>query len=137
MVGTGQITHRLSRASIASSLNAAFSDHRRQVLTAAVAVSSTSAALMFSSGRCRFVVPGIGTIHGFCAPEPRQRNLTGRRVLALCDRLQQIDDAHLLGSIQRSIRGTSRNAAGYCQKTRATLRWLSASEKEMRDCVSS
>jgi hypothetical protein len=50
---------------------------------------------MFSSGRCRFVVPGIGTIHGFCAPEPRQRNLTGRRVLALCDRLQQIDERPL------------------------------------------
>jgi hypothetical protein len=30
-------------------------------------VSSTSAAPMFSSRRCSFVVPGIGTIHGFCA----------------------------------------------------------------------
>ena len=31
------------------------------------AVSSTAAAPMFSSRRCSFVVPGIGTIHGFCA----------------------------------------------------------------------
>src|ERR1700739_4291317 len=30
-------------------------------------VSSTSAAARFSSRRCSFVVPGIGTIHGFCA----------------------------------------------------------------------
>ena len=30
-------------------------------------VSSTPAAPMFSSSRCGFVVPGIGTIHGFCA----------------------------------------------------------------------
>src|SRR3990172_7014893 len=31
------------------------------------AVSSTSAAPRFSSRRASFVVPGIGTIHGFCA----------------------------------------------------------------------
>ena len=31
------------------------------------AVSSTSAAMTFSSSRCSFVVPGIGTIHGCCA----------------------------------------------------------------------
>ena len=31
------------------------------------AVRSTSAAAMFSSRRCSFVVPGIGTIHGFWA----------------------------------------------------------------------
>ena len=30
-------------------------------------VSSTSAAPMFSSRRSSLVVPGIGTIHGFCA----------------------------------------------------------------------
>jgi len=30
-------------------------------------VSATSAPPMFSSRRCRFVVPGMGTIHGFCA----------------------------------------------------------------------
>ena len=30
-------------------------------------VSSTSTALRFSSSRCSFVVPGIGTIHGRCA----------------------------------------------------------------------
>lgn len=30
-------------------------------------VSSTAIAPKFSSRRCRFVVPGIGTIHGFCA----------------------------------------------------------------------
>ena len=30
-------------------------------------VSSTAAAPTFSSRRCSFVVPGIGTIHGFCA----------------------------------------------------------------------
>src|SRR5215210_329103 len=30
-------------------------------------VSSTSAAAMFSSRRCSFVVPGIGTTHDFCA----------------------------------------------------------------------
>ena len=30
-------------------------------------VSSTAAAPRFSSRRCSFVVPGIGTIHGFCA----------------------------------------------------------------------
>jgi hypothetical protein len=28
-------------------------------------VSSTAAAAMFSSRRCSFVVPGVGTIHGF------------------------------------------------------------------------
>ena len=31
------------------------------------AVSSTPAAATFSSSRSSFVVPGIGTIHGFCA----------------------------------------------------------------------
>jgi hypothetical protein len=30
-------------------------------------VSSTAAAPMFSSSRCSLVVPGIGTIQGFCA----------------------------------------------------------------------
>jgi hypothetical protein len=30
-------------------------------------VSSTAAAPMFSSRRVTFVVPGMGTIHGFCA----------------------------------------------------------------------
>jgi hypothetical protein len=30
-------------------------------------VSSMAAAPMFSSTRASFVVPGIGTIHGFCA----------------------------------------------------------------------
>ena len=30
-------------------------------------VSSTAAAPRFSSRRCSFVVPGMGTIHGFCA----------------------------------------------------------------------
>ena len=30
-------------------------------------VSSTASAPMFSSRRFSFVVPGIGTIHGFCA----------------------------------------------------------------------
>src|SRR5271165_3081317 len=30
-------------------------------------VSSTASTPMFSSRRCTFVVPGIGTIHGFCA----------------------------------------------------------------------
>src|SRR5260370_13654349 len=30
-------------------------------------VRSIAAAPMFSSRRCSFVVPGIGTIHGFCA----------------------------------------------------------------------
>jgi hypothetical protein len=31
------------------------------------AVSSIATAPMFSSRRCSFVVPGIGTIHGFWA----------------------------------------------------------------------
>ena len=31
------------------------------------AVRVIAAAPMFSSSRCRLVVPGIGTIHGFCA----------------------------------------------------------------------
>jgi hypothetical protein len=33
-------------------------------------VSSIEAAAMFSSGRVSFVVPGTGTIHGFCASSP-------------------------------------------------------------------
>ena len=40
---------------------------RRLVEAVLVGVSSTSAAPRFSSRRCSFVVPGIGTIHGFCA----------------------------------------------------------------------
>ena len=34
-------------------------------------VSSTDAAPIFSSNRCSFVVPGIGTIHGFWASRQR------------------------------------------------------------------
>ena len=46
--------------------------HRHLETAASIAprspgVSSTSAAPRFSSSRCSFVVPGIGTIHGFCA----------------------------------------------------------------------
>ena len=55
------------------------------------AVSSTSAAAMFSSRRCSLVVPGIGTIHGFwariqasaicagVAPSARRRARVARR----------------------------------------------------------
>jgi hypothetical protein len=52
------------------------------------------------------------------------------RTARQCDESKTASDAHLLGSIQRSIRGTSRNTAAYCQKTRATLRWLSRVKKK-------
>jgi len=38
-------------------------------------VSSTAAAPRFSSSRGSFVVPGIGTIHGFLRKQPSQRDL--------------------------------------------------------------
>src|SRR5205814_4447884 len=44
------------------------------------AVSSIAAAPMFSSSRCSFVVPGIGTIHGFCASSQASAICTGGRL---------------------------------------------------------
>ena len=51
-------------------------------LAQVVLVSSSSAAAMFSSSRCSFVVPGIGTIHGFCASTQRARPAPASRPCA-------------------------------------------------------
>jgi len=52
-------------------------------------VSSMAAALMFSSSRCSFVVPGIGTIHGFCASSHARAiwpGVAALRVAIVCTR---------------------------------------------------
>lgn len=54
-------------------------------------VSSTETAPMFSSKRCNFVVPGIGTIHGFTSQQPGDRDLSGCRLLLFCDAAEQIN----------------------------------------------
>src|SRR5260370_1295890 len=46
------------------------SDVARSISRRSSDVSSTATAPMFSSRRFRFVVPGIGTIHGFFARKP-------------------------------------------------------------------
>jgi hypothetical protein len=43
------------------------SDDTASIWRRSPSVSSTFTAPRFSSRRCSFVVPGIGTIHGFCA----------------------------------------------------------------------
>jgi hypothetical protein len=48
------------------------------------AVSSTAMAPMFSSRRCSLVVPGMGTIHGFCASNHASAICAGL-FLPLCD----------------------------------------------------
>ena len=50
---------------------------------------------MFSSRRRSFVVPGIGTIHGFLREQPSQGDLSGRGLLPFRDpayRLDQVPD---------------------------------------------
>lgn len=46
---------------------------------------------MFSSSRASFVVPGMGTFHGFWGQQPRERDLRGARALPFRDPAQQID----------------------------------------------
>jgi hypothetical protein len=48
-------------------------------------VSSTETAPMFSSRRCSFVVPGIGTIHGFWASSQTKLYLSFCGVLLRCE----------------------------------------------------
>jgi hypothetical protein len=50
---------------------------------------------MFSSRRCTFVVPGIGTIHGFCASSHANRDLRRRRVLPFRDPGEQPDEGEV------------------------------------------
>ena len=61
---TGQSLHGLG---VAISLDGDPRPRPRRSRAGRRAVSSTSTAPRFSSRRSSFVVPGIGTIHGFCA----------------------------------------------------------------------
>ena len=63
----------------------------RSISRRSSAVSSTAAAPMFSSSRCSFVVPGIGTIHGFCASSQASAICAGVAFLRRGDRVEQID----------------------------------------------
>src|SRR6185503_16759197 len=64
------VRYRLVRRSISSGYLApctVICDAAASISCKSSAVSSTDAAPMFSSKRCNFVVPGIGTIDGLCA----------------------------------------------------------------------
>ena len=68
-------------------------------------VSSTETAPMFSSKRCSFVVPGIGTIHGFLGKQPSERDLGGCRLLPFCDAAEQVNQGLIrLESLRREAR---------------------------------
>src|SRR3984957_6041178 len=54
-------------------------------------VSSMAAAPMFSSRRCSFVVPGMGTIHGFCANSHASAMWAGVAFFSFCNLAQQIN----------------------------------------------
>ena len=60
---------------------------------------------MFSSSRCSFVVPGIGTIHGFCASSQASATCAGVASLRSAIALQQVDEGAVgparLGSVKR------------------------------------
>ena len=69
------------------------------------AVSSTVVAPMFSSSRCSFVVPGMGTIHGLRASSQASAICAGRRLLPRGDRAKQVDQGSI--GLQR-FRGEAR-----------------------------
>jgi hypothetical protein len=50
----------------------------RSISRRSSAVNSIPVAAMFSSSRCSFVVPGIGTIHRFCASSRNHHVITHR-----------------------------------------------------------
>jgi hypothetical protein len=52
---------------VARALNRNFGCRTFQRAQKSSGASWTEAAPQFSRNRCSFVVPGIGTIHGFCA----------------------------------------------------------------------
>ena len=58
--------HRLQFFRIARP-GSSISDPASSISRSSSGVSSTFTAPRFSSSRCSFLVPGIGTIHGFCA----------------------------------------------------------------------
>jgi hypothetical protein len=83
-------------------------------------VSLIASEPLFSSRRDNLVVPGIGTIHGFCSKQPRQRDLRPWGLLLFRDSAQQIhqrlirfavfwsearDDGTEIGAIELGIFG--------------------------------
>ena len=56
------------------------------------ASSSSSAAPRFSSRRCSLVVPGIGTIHGFCASSQASATCAGVAPFCRRDAGQEVDE---------------------------------------------
>ena len=73
------------------------------------AVSSTAAAPMFSSRRCSFVVPGMGTIHGFWASSQASAIWAGVAFFRSRDLAEQIDQG--LIRLQRLRREAREGAA--------------------------
>jgi hypothetical protein len=68
-------------------------------------VSSTESAPMFSSRRCSFVVPGIGTIHGFCASSQASAICAGVAFFRSAMLAEQIDQGLIrLESLRREAR---------------------------------
>jgi hypothetical protein len=53
-------------------------------------VSSTEVAPMFSSSRCIFVVPGIGTIQGFCVSSHASAICAGVAFFSVGDLIQKV-----------------------------------------------
>ena len=69
-------------------------------------MSSTSAAAMFSSRRCSFVVPGIGTIHGFCASTHASAICAGVAPFCSATRSSRSTNARFAARASASKRGT-------------------------------
>ncbi len=72
-------------------------------------MSSTATAPMFSSRRCSFVVPGIGTIHGFWASSQASAIWAGVAFFSAAILAEQIDQG--LIRLQRLRREARQGAA--------------------------
>jgi hypothetical protein len=69
-------------------------------------VSAMSADAMFSSSRWSFVVPGIGTIHGFCASSHASAICAGVAPFRSATRVRSSTNARLALRASASKRGT-------------------------------
>ena len=66
-------------------------DALRSISAKSSAVRSIAVAPRFSSSRCSFVVPGMGTIHGFCASSHASATWAAVAFFALAIYAEQID----------------------------------------------
>ena len=80
-------------------------------------ISSIATAPMFSSRRWSFVVPGMGTIHGFCASSHASAICAGVAFFRSADLAEQIDQ-RLVGLA--CLRGEARNACCGCRSCRTS-----------------